>query len=223
MLFSAEKPGFTRDVLVLGIGNILWSDEGFGPRAAEAFHQAFSDAPGLDVMDGGTLGYYLMNEIMESRALLVFDCCDFHEPPGSLHVLMDGHVAAWQTTKISPHQTGFNDLLATAALLGRRPGRLAVVGLQPELLEDYGGSLSETVRSKIPEALEAARKVLEGWGVRLERRPGGAKVPSLLADSLSIEAYESGRPSEEAACRTGDERFMTMRAGTAVPDALEKE
>lgn len=43
----------SRDVLILGIGNILWADEGFGPRAAEAFHQRYETPAGVDVMDGG--------------------------------------------------------------------------------------------------------------------------------------------------------------------------
>ena len=105
----------SRDVLILGIGNILWADEGFGPRAAEAFHQRYETPAGVDVMDGGTLGGWLLDEILSTRRMLVFDCCDFKEKPGTLKVLKKSDVKIWSSTKISPHKTGFNDLLASAA------------------------------------------------------------------------------------------------------------
>ena len=108
----------SRDVLILGIGNILWADEGFGPRAAEAFHQRYETPAGVDVMDGGTLGGWLLDEILSTRRMLVFDCCDFKEKPGTLKVLQKSDVKIWSSTKISPHQTGFNDLLASAAIMG---------------------------------------------------------------------------------------------------------
>lgn len=46
------------EVLVLGIGNILWADEGFGPRCVEHFHRLYEDRPEVRVEDGGTLGFY---------------------------------------------------------------------------------------------------------------------------------------------------------------------
>ncbi|WP_295480929.1 HyaD/HybD family hydrogenase maturation endopeptidase [uncultured Sutterella sp.] len=211
-----------RGVLVLGIGNILWADEGFGPRAAEALHQKYRTPEGVDVMDGGTLGSWLVNEICASRRLLVFDCCDLKAAPGTLRVLRRDEIRIWASTKISPHQTGFNDLLATAALMGEEPEDLAVVGVQPELLDDYGGSLTPTLRARVPEAVEAARTVLAEWGWSLEARPEGEKVEPLTFRILEMDAYEAGRPSEEEACRTGDERFLVRGGGRAVPDALER-
>ena len=86
------------EVLVLGIGNILWADEGFGPRCVEHFHRLYEDRPEVRVEDGGTLGFYLMNLITSARRILVFDCCDFHEEPGTMMVLRDDDVEPWLTT-----------------------------------------------------------------------------------------------------------------------------
>ena len=169
------------EVLVLGIGNILWADEGFGPRCVEHFHRLYEDRPEVRVEDGGTLGFYLMNLITSARRILVFDCCDFHEEPGTMMVLRDDDVEPWLTTKISPHQTGFSELLATAALMGRAPESLVVVGVQPERLDDYGGSLSDTLRNLLDEAVELGRAEVARWGFDLARRPEGAEVAPLMA------------------------------------------
>ena len=111
---EAGRRTFAREVLVLGIGNILWADEGFGPRAAEAFHQAFRPVEGVDVMDGGTLGMYLLELIGSTKDLLLFDCADLQEKPGTLKLLTNDEVKFWSATKISPHQTGMNEVLALA-------------------------------------------------------------------------------------------------------------
>lgn len=215
---SAEKTErhYAREVLVLGIGNILWADEGFGPRCAQAFADAFDDVPGVDVMDGGTLGGYLINEITSSRRILVFDCCDFHDKPGTMRVLTGDDIALWSATKISPHQTGFNDLLATAALLGLSPEAVAVVGAQPEILDDYGGSLSATLHPLVDKAVQMGREALEAWGYALRPRATDAAKPVLADQVLSMARYEAERPSADAACRVGDERFLKRMT----PDAL---
>ena len=205
---NAKPRTFVRDVLVLGIGNILWADEGFGPRAAEAFHQTYRPLKGVDVMDGGTLGNYLINEITTSRRILVFDCCDFHEAPGYMRVLRGDEVGVWSATKISPHQTGMNDLLAVAQLQGNLPEEIVVIGIQPDELNDYGGSLTKKIRVQVPEAVALAAEELARWGIALEKRPAGEKVESLSTDSLGLNVYESERPSEKEACRTGDVRFF---------------
>lgn len=99
--------------LILGIGNILWADEGFGVRVVEAFNDkyAFTD-PNNVIADGGTLGMYLYDRICRAEKLLIFDCCDFKGKPGELRVLRNDDVKLWTATKISPHQTGMNDLLS---------------------------------------------------------------------------------------------------------------
>ena len=146
-------PGFDlfepTDVLVLGVGNILWADEGFGVRAVEAFNARYKLPERTKVADGGTLGMYLLELIGATKDLLLFDCADLQEKPGTLKLLTGDEVKFWSATKISPHQTGMNEVLALAELQGHAPGRIAVVAIQPEILQDYGGSLPPAKRRSI--------------------------------------------------------------------------
>ena len=163
------------EVLVMGIGNILWADEGFGVRAVERFHERFADDAAIRVIDGGTLGPYLMNEIVGAKRLLIFDCCDLKAAPGSLRVLREDDIKIWSATKISPHQTGMNDVLASALLQGYEPEAMTVIGVQPAELEDYGGSLTEAVKARVDEAVAAAQEELARWGFELNKRAEGDK------------------------------------------------
>jgi hydrogenase maturation protease len=194
-------------ILVLGIGNVLWADEGFGVRCVERMHELWDLGPDVRTMDGGTQGLYLVPYVTESRRVLVFDAVDFADPPGTIRVLRGDEVpAAMGAHDVSLHQVGFQDVLAAAALLEKSPESITLIGVQPEMLEDYGGSLTATVAGRLDEAIAIAIAELRAWGVVPSRRVGPA-VPS-LAGSLAREAYEGGRPSAEDACRTGDARFF---------------
>ncbi len=196
------------EALVLGLGNILWADEGFGVRAVEAFHEAYADRDDVEVLDGGTLGAYLINSVMDAKRLLILDCAELKAAPGTLRVLRDDEIHLWSSTKLSAHQTGMNDVLAKATLMGYEPEAITVIGVQPNELEDYGGSLTDVVRARLDEAVQLAAEELERWGLPVAKRAASDKATSLTMDALSVDAYESGRPSEEDAPREGDIRFM---------------
>ena len=196
--------------LVLGIGNVLWADEGFGVRAVEALHAAYALAGTVELLDGGTQGMNLLEPVVSHGAVLVFDAIDFGLEPGSLRVLRDRDVPAWAATKMSLHQQSFQELLAIADLQGRFPPRLTLIGLQPERLADFGGSLSDCVRERLPLAVELAALELAGWGFAAQPRDG-AVAERLNAEALALPAYESGRPAETEACRVGDARFLNRR------------
>ncbi|HSN45275.1 MAG TPA: HyaD/HybD family hydrogenase maturation endopeptidase [Casimicrobiaceae bacterium] len=196
------------DALVLGIGNVLWADEGFGVRAVEALHAAWTFPDNVRLMDGGTLGLNLFEDIASARQVLVFDAIDYGLPGGTLKVLRDAEVPAWGAKKLSPHQTGFNDILALAQLRGTVPERITAIGVQPVELDDFGGSLRAPVRARLAEAVELAVRELALWGYAATPRAAGSGVPPLNAQSLALDAYEAGRPSEDDACRIGDPRVL---------------
>ena len=196
------------EALVLGIGNVLWADEGFGVRAVEALHAKYALPATVTVLDGGTQGLYLFGAVATARRVLVFDAIDFGLAPGTLRVLRNGEVPAWRARKISPHQTGFNDVLALAQLRNEAPEAITLIGVQPEELSDLGGSLRDSVKARIAEAVELGASELAAWGLPPQLREPGAPVIALNAVALTLDAYESGRPSSDEACRIGDARVL---------------
>jgi hydrogenase maturation protease len=196
------------EVLVLGIGNLLWADEGFGVRAVEALHAAYTFPAGVTLHDGGTLGLMLYEPVACARRVLVFDAIDFGLAPGTIRVLRGAEVPAWGRTKLSPHQTSFNDVLALAQLNGRTPDAIVAIGVQPVELDDFGGSLRDPVKDRLPEAVRLAAEELAAWGFPGTPRAPGTPFEPLNANPLALDAYESGRPSAADACRDGDPRLL---------------
>lgn len=198
------------DVLVLGIGNVLWADEGFGVRAVEALHEAWVFPPAVRLMDGGTLGLNLFDDVASASHVLVFDAVDCALPPGTLTILRDADVPAWGARRISPHQNGFNDVLALAQLRGRAPERVTAIGVQPVTLDDFGGSLRSAVKARLPDAVALAVQEIAHWGFAPTPRERGSAFEPLNHRSLSLDVYEQGRPSASEARRDGDPRVLAL-------------
>lgn len=188
--FAAKRPR----VLILGIGNILWGDEGFGVRALELFHQRYAVPENITVLDGGTQGLYLLDYVNEADRLLVFDAIDYGLEPGTLKIVENDEVPKFTgAKKMSLHQTGFQEVLSAADLLGRGPHALALVGCQPLDLEDWGGPLTAPVRNALPLAVATAAAILGNWGFEPQLRKDASAEAGLLGSDLDLDHYERRR------------------------------
>ena len=198
-------------IVVLGIGNVLWADEGFGVRCVEALQQRWDFAPEgepVTLVDGGTQGLYLIQHVQAASRLLIFDAIDYGLAPGTLKLIEDDAVPRFMgAKKMSLHQTGFQEVLMLAQLTERYPQSVLLVGCQPQEIEDFGGSLRPVVRTALEDALALGVDRLRAWGAKpLPRLAPPAEA--VTVPTLAIEGYEAGRPSAEQACRIGDDRFL---------------
>jgi hydrogenase maturation protease len=184
------------DTLVLGIGNVLWADEGFGVRCVERLNQHFQFPETVWVMDGGTQGIFLLPWVRSASRLLILDAIDFGLPAATLKIIRGADVPSYMgAKKVSMHQAGFQEVLASAQLSGDFPEQIALIGVQPELLNDYGGSLTDAVKAQIEPAVAAACKVLAAWGITPRRRDAQLTAAELIGPgALEIGDYERGRP-----------------------------
>jgi hydrogenase maturation protease len=208
-------------IVVLGIGNVLWADEGFGVRCVEALQQHWAFGPQVRLVDGGTQGLYLIHQVQAARQLLIFDAIDYGLPPGTLKLVENEEVPRFLgAKKMSLHQTGFQEVLMLAQLTGRYPEQVLLIGCQPEELEDYGGSLRDCVKLALEDALALAVDRLRSWGAAPQPRLAPLDgVEAVTVPTLSLSAYETGRPDAQRACRVGDERFLVSLPAAAAGGA----
>ena len=197
-------------VLILGIGNLLWADEGFGVRAIEHLRDHYSFDENVTLMDGGTQGIYLVQNIRETDILVVFDAVDYGLPGGTLKRVEGAEVPKFLgCKKVSLHQTGFQEVLAMAEMLGDYPEHLLLIGVQPVELEDYGGSLRPEIKAQIQPAIDLALEYLAGFGMRAERRSAPLRPDTSASGAIAdMGVYEAERPSDREACRKGDGRVI---------------
>lgn len=156
-------------VVVLGIGNILLSDEGVGVRAIEALRQRFELSSDVEVIDGGTSAMELLDDLSHARLLIVVDAVKAGRPPASIVHLTGDDVPVFFRSKLSPHQIGLSDVLASLELLGEAPQETIIVGIQPVSLS-LGMELSAEVKAILPDVLELVVADLRSHGIQVRPR-----------------------------------------------------
>jgi hydrogenase maturation protease len=144
-------------ILVLGVGNILLKDEGVGVRLIEHLQAGYTFSPNVRLMDGGTLGIRLLDDITEADHLIVVDAVRNDHPPGTLYRLPAEELKRCVSFKNSLHQTGLLETLAYAEMLGQRPTTV-VVGIEPADISPWGTELTPSIRKRLD---QLAEKVLE--------------------------------------------------------------
>lgn len=153
-------------ILVLGVGNILLSDEGIGVRIVEALEQRYHLPECVEVLDGGTAGMELIGPMANRDHLIIADVVLSSQQAGSILVLRDDEVPALFTRKISPHQLGLSDVLSALHLTDEFPQRLTLVGVVPESLEPHIG-LTATGQAALEPALQKVIEVLRSEGLEI--------------------------------------------------------
>jgi len=77
-----------------------------------------------------------------------------------------------------------------------------LLGVQPELLNDYGGSLRESVKARLPEAVDAGLAILGDWGIEYRKRDKPLENAELTGpDAINMDEYEAGRPDTKETWR----------------------
>ncbi len=176
-------------VLILGLGNILLRDEGVGVRLVERLAARYEFPPEVEVLDGGTSGMELIYSIAGRDLLVVCDAVRAEAAPGTVMRIAGEDLPAFFRTKLSPHQLGLSDVLATLRLVERVPAHVVLVGIVPEEL-DLGTSLSPVVESAMEEALELVLTEIEGHGLRLQ--PCCAQ-PGTIGETVEIASTRETR------------------------------
>lgn len=140
--------------LVLGIGNVLLTDEGVGVRALKELERRYSFSDDIELLDGGTSGIELLRHIQGRDNLIIIDCMTFDRPPGTVYRVENEDVPSAFRTRISPHQLGLSDLLAALMLTDGLPGNLVLFGVEPKSV-DIGLELTGTVESSLDKLINA--------------------------------------------------------------------
>ena len=136
--------------VVLGVGNLIMGDEGVGVRCVQRLESEGALPPGVVTIDGGTSTHELLADLEDLELLVIVDAVATGGAPGSLVRLEGDGIPSAFSSKLSPHQHGINDLLATLRLMDRAPARVVLHGVTPARIA-LGMELSPEVLAVMPE------------------------------------------------------------------------
>jgi len=155
-------------VLILGVGNILLTDEGIGVHAVNALLRDYQLPDSVEVIDGGTSGMELLTFIIKADYLIILDAVKAKQPAGTVIRLDDDEVPTFFRTLISPHEIGLADVLAAANLTGEQPNKLTLFGVEPANIE-LGMELSYKIAPQKACLVELVVDELEKLGFPMKK------------------------------------------------------
>jgi hydrogenase maturation protease len=152
------------NVLVLGLGNTLLSDDGVGVHIVRRLTADAATPLWLHAVDGGTLGFRLTGFLNGAGGVLIIDAADIAAPAGTIRLLDDKllseRLANGKTT--SAHEAGLAALLCLARLESLTLRHLAVLAIQPQII-DWGERLSDAVENAVAPACDMIKSIVTKW------------------------------------------------------------
>jgi hydrogenase maturation protease len=156
------------EILILGLGNSIMSDDGLGLRALERLLERYSLPAEVEAREGGTLGLHLAPYLAGVRDLLLIDAIYTAAPPGTLMRCEGAELTATLGHNLSLHQAGLSELLAVGSTLGPMPERIVLWGVVAATIRP-GLELTPVVAASLEPLIEQVVAELRAWGVKLTR------------------------------------------------------
>jgi hydrogenase maturation protease len=165
----------TDRITILGVGNILLQDEGFGVRVVEELTRRYTFPDQVAVLDGGTLGMELTRFLMGTDKLIIIDAIAGNGPPGSVYAIEHDQVQAYFREKVSMHELGIQDVLAVLEVLEKPIQEVVVLGVQPATV-DVGLELTPIAAGAVGDVINKVMVRLAAWQVAVVLTDGSAKI-----------------------------------------------
>lgn len=153
-------------LIILGLGNILFKDEGFGVHFVQEFQKKYRLPMDVSIVDGGTLGYMLMNIVCQTENLLVVDTVKTDDQPGSVYRFHPDDIPTTISYNVSAHEVEFTDILLKAEMMGYAP-RTTIIAVAPEDIVETCMELTETMQKTMPKVEQLVKEEINKLGIKV--------------------------------------------------------
>lgn len=175
-----------KQILLLGIGNILLADEGFGVHAVNWLARHYAWPSNISLVDGGTRGLMLLDELMQCDLAVILDIALADNPPGTFYFMTEKDLDRRLSFGQSMHQTSINDILTSCELADHRPQTM-IFCMEPFECQKIQVGLSPQAANLLPAFCEKVIEELAKTGIMPEKIKGAletlASAPSRDAEN----------------------------------------
>jgi hydrogenase maturation protease len=149
-----------KDTVVLGLGNILMSDEGIGVYIIERLQKQAAKFPSAEFIDAGTGGMNVLHLIANRKKAVIVDCAIMGTKPGTIKRFTPDDVKSVKNiSHLSLHDVDILKVLELSKQLGECPCEVIIFGIEPAKIEQ-GGKTSAALAAKINEYVDTVVKAL---------------------------------------------------------------
>ncbi len=157
-----------KDIMVIGVGNVLMKDEGFGIHVIKRMEQMFEFPENVEIVDGGVLGVHLLGIISKPDHLIVVDVIRNGGKPGDMYRIEQKDIPQRIRAKNSVHQVDFLEALTLCQAMDHQP-EAVILGVEPEDITTLETDLTEAVEEKVGPVIDLVLAELEKLGVTCKK------------------------------------------------------
>lgn len=151
-----------KNILILGVGNLLLRDEGVGIHVVRALEHDSGNGnalpPHVRTLDGGTGGFHLLGELQGSERVILIDATLDEKPPGTVTVTEPRHATDYPAL-LSAHEIGLRDMIEAMMISGNVP-RIHLITISAADISEIGMDLSPEVKAAIPGVIDAIKALV---------------------------------------------------------------
>ena len=164
-------------VMILGVGNLLFSDEGFGIRVVEELERRYTFPENVSIVDGGVLGVSLLGIMSQADHLIVVDVIRNQGKPGDIYRLEGDAIPERIRAKNSLHQVDFLEALTLCQAMDKVP-EAVIIGVEPEDIRTLKTDLTPTTQNKMEAIIQMVLEELERLGITCQDKGTESHVSS---------------------------------------------
>jgi len=154
-------------LIILGLGNILTKDEGFGVHFLRWFLERHRLPEDVEAVDGGTLGYVLLDLFDRCERMVVIDTIKLDDPPGSVYRFTHEEMSRYLPPPTTAHEVSFADVLCKAEMIGELP-EIIFLCIIPGEWRDMGLEMTAEMTERLPVMERLLLAELENLGIGTE-------------------------------------------------------
>lgn len=166
--------------IVIGIGNLLFCDDGIGIIAVKYLKENFKFTPELELLDGGTLGFNLAEYFLEYDNVLIIDTISTDDEVGTIYKIPSDGLLGGGSYKNTAHEVEVVQMLEICELQDKK-AEITIFAIVPEDIQSIKIGLSEILKNKFDILIQTIIKELEQLGFKALKK---GKITKDLAEGV---------------------------------------
>ena len=147
-------------IAIVGAGTIIFTDEGVGVYAAKYLSENYDFEGDVTIVDGGVLGFGLMNYYQDYDYVFILDTITIEDHPGSIYVIPSDELLGLGSYKQTAHEVEIVEMLEICSLL-EKIADITIIGIVPEDIQTVGVNLTQTLKMEFSKFVGETLKQLD--------------------------------------------------------------
>ena len=169
-----------KELVIIGIGNILQNDDGVGVYAAKFLETNYTFSPAISIINGGVEGINLLSVFMEYKEVLILDAIELEDEAGSIYNLPANELTNHKLNIATAHDIGVIECLNMLYLMDKEPPISNILGIVPQSIA-FGIGLSETLAQKFHPYIQTLISILKERGIEVEKNAIDVSLEEIVA------------------------------------------